>query len=106
MELVDEVYRLTSGFPKDELFGLNSQMRRAAVSIPANIAEGAARNGSKEFAHFLGVAVGSMAELDTLLEIAERQGLTPDAGPVRTRMDKAQSLLLGLRESIRRKLAT
>ena len=55
MELVDEVYRLTSGFPKDELFGLNSQMRRAAVSIPANIAECAARNGSKEFAHFLGI---------------------------------------------------
>ncbi len=64
------LYSCTSKFPKDELFGLVSQMRRAAVSIPSNIAEGAARHGNKEYIHFLYIALGRKAELETQLIIA------------------------------------
>ena len=74
MELVAELYALTKTFPKEESFGLVSQMRRAAVSIPSNIAEGSARKSPKEFANFLSIARGSVSELDTQLELAERLG--------------------------------
>ena len=65
------VYVVTRGFPKEEQFGLTAQMRRGAVSIASNIAEGASRQGTKEFVHFLYVAVGSASELDTQIEIAK-----------------------------------
>ena len=67
MQLVKEVYFLTKKLPHEELYGLTNQMRRAAVSIPSNIAEGQARNGKKEFARFLSIASGSKAELQTQL---------------------------------------
>jgi len=66
-EFVKDIYSITNSFPSEERFGLISQMRRAAVSIPVNIAEGAARKGSKEFIRFLYISLGSMTELDTLL---------------------------------------
>lgn len=75
IDFVSEVYKLTSHFPKDEIYGLTSQMRRAAVSIPSNIAEGSARNHSKEFKQFLYISLGSASELDTLLFIALNLGL-------------------------------
>jgi four helix bundle protein len=75
MTLVEDVYRGTRSFPREEAFGLTTQIRRAAVSIPSNIAEGAARNGNKEFLHFLSVAAGSASELSTQLQIAKRLGL-------------------------------
>lgn len=74
MELVTAVYRVTAKFPKDELFGITSQLRRAAVSIPSNIAEGQGRLSDKEFRHFLGQARGSLMELETQLQIAENLG--------------------------------
>ena len=64
-ELVKEVYLITKGFPKEELFGLTSQMRRAAVSIPSNIAEGCGRGTDAQLAHFIDIAVGSICELET-----------------------------------------
>lgn len=67
MELVEEVYLLVKKLPKEELFALSDQIRRSAISIPSNIAEGQGRNSSKEFVHFLAVAKGSKAELETQL---------------------------------------
>jgi four helix bundle protein len=74
MELVEAIYIITQSFPKQEIYGLTSQMRRAAVSIPANIAEGHSREHTKEFRNFLSVAQGSISELETELEIATRLG--------------------------------
>ncbi|MHB8067117.1 MAG: four helix bundle protein [Desulfobaccales bacterium] len=71
MELVGEIYRISRDFPKDEIFGLVSQMRRAAVSIPSNIAEGHQKLSRKEYQHFLGNARGSLAEIETQILIAK-----------------------------------
>jgi len=72
MDLVVELYILTEKFPKEEIYGLTSQMRRAAVSIPSNIAEGRSRGSRKEFRQFLLMAYGSGSELETQIEIAKR----------------------------------
>jgi four helix bundle protein len=72
MELVEEIYRLTQSFPQQEIYGLVSQMRRSAVSIPSNIAEGHTRESSKEYLYHLSVAQASLAELQTQIEIASR----------------------------------
>ncbi|MFA6183761.1 MAG: four helix bundle protein [Parcubacteria group bacterium] len=69
MELVTEIYKLTDKFPKEEIYGIVSQMRRCAISIPSNIAEGRRRDGKKDFRRFLIIAYGSGAELETQIEI-------------------------------------
>ena len=74
IDLTETLYRLTADWPKHEQYGLVSQIRRAAVSVPANIAEGAGRRTKGEFRHFVGVARGSLAELETLLLVAHRLG--------------------------------
>ncbi len=74
MTLVKEIYKLTQGFPDEERFGLISQMRRAAVSIPSNIAEGQARHTTREFVQFLSHAEGSLAEVDTQLRLSTELG--------------------------------
>lgn len=79
MDLAEEIYRLTKFFPKDELYGLTSQIRRAAVSIPSNIAEGHSRQSTAEFRNFISIAQGSLAELETQLLLALRfRYLAPD----------------------------
>lgn len=78
MELTEKVYRLTKDFPKREDYGLSQQLRRAAVSVPSNIAEGAYRNSNKEFNYFLGIAGGSAGEVYTQVEIAKRLGYVND----------------------------
>ena len=72
MNLVQSVYQMTQGFPSDEKYGLSSQIRRSAVSIPSNIAEGAGRSSNKDFARFLAIAMGSAFELETQLELSCR----------------------------------
>jgi len=79
IELAVAIYSLTKSYPKEELFGLVSQMRRAAVSIPSNIAEGAGRNHDKEFQQFLYIALGSVAELETQLLLSERLEYASDS---------------------------
>jgi len=79
MALAKDVYILTRGFPDDERFGLISQMRRAAVSIPSNIAEGQARHSTGEFVQFISHAEGSLAELDTQLRVSSELGLCTGA---------------------------
>ena len=74
IQLVEEVYLASRKFPKEETFGLTSQLRRAVVSIPSNIAEGQARQGTSEFRHFLSIARGSLAEVETQLIIATKLG--------------------------------
>ena len=91
MDLVEQVYRLTRGFPKHEVYGLTNQLRRAAVSIPSNIAEGQARRHLKEYLQFLSTAKGSLAELQTQLEIAARLGYLT-AEQLKTILDRADAL--------------
>jgi four helix bundle protein len=74
IKLVEAVYRDTEDFPNKETFGLTAQIRRAAISIPSNLAEGAARNSRKELVHYVGISCGSMAELETQLLLAVRLG--------------------------------
>lgn len=78
MRLVELVYQLTAKLPRAEMFGLSSQLRRAAVSVPANIAEGYGRTHRGEYLHHLSIAMGSLQEFDTLLEIISRLGLAPE----------------------------
>lgn len=79
IEIVTDTYKITKKFPKDELYGLTSQIRRAAVSIPSNIAEGFKRSYSKEYSQFLHIALGSAAELETQLIIAKELGFIPES---------------------------
>nr|WP_322742417.1 four helix bundle protein [Gloeocapsopsis crepidinum] len=107
MDLAEEVYRLTQSFPKQEMYGLSSQMQRAAVSIPSNIAEGHGRDSTKEFLHFLSVALGSLFELETQLTLAGRLGYL-DKGElenVLSRMDEISRMMRGLQKSLRSKLS-
>jgi four helix bundle protein len=79
MDLVEHCYRITKGFPKDELFGMTSQIRRSAASIPVNIAEGWGREGTREYIQFLRMAPGSLKELETHLILSRRVGLATEA---------------------------
>jgi len=96
MSLVKAIYDITARFPVEERYGLSQQMRRAAVSIPSNIAEGAARYGSKEYAHFISIARGSLAELDTQVKIAIMLGFLPSDNSLSELSDKVGRLLTGL----------
>lgn len=104
MELVRQIYTATARFPHDERYGLTQQMRRAAVSIPSNVAEGAARQTKKEFANFLHTAQGSLSELDTQLELAVALGyLTAETfAPIDQLAQRVDKILTGLIKSLRR----
>ena len=97
MDLVEAIYRLTLKFPDAEKFGLTSQMRRVAVSIPSNIAEGAARKGDKELLHFLHIALGSLSELETQYLIAVRINYASKEESIENQINDVKKLLLGFR---------
>ena len=102
MNLVKQVYSLTQSFPKEEIYGLVSQMRRAAVSIPSNIAEGSARSPSTDFARFLYVAMGSLAELETQLLLSRELGFTQNI-EMDENIDQIKRMLIGLIKSLRKR---
>ena len=105
IQFVIEIYEATGDFPKDERFGLISQLRRAAVSIPANIAEGAARKGSKEFIYFLSNSQGSASEVETELLIANRLGYLKQSRYTEliSALDEIGRMITGLSQHLRTK---
>jgi four helix bundle protein len=106
MDLVESVYRLTTRYPKEELYGLTSQTRRASVSVPSNIAEGQGRQTTADFMHFLAIARGSLKELETQVIIARRLGYVTaeDEAQLLGKADDVSRLLSGLKRSLARKI--
>jgi len=104
MDLVIEIYDATKQFPSEEKFGLTSQMRRCAVSIPSNIAEGAAKSSQSDYARFLTIAVGSVAELDTQLELAKRLSFLSEENhhSLDQNLASISRMLIALRQSVRK----
>jgi len=102
MQLVRETYGITQSFPAEERFGLVSQMRRAAVSIPSNLAEGAARDTRREFAHFVSIARGSISELETQMLIAFDLGYIDREHEVFASLERVSQLVGGLHRSLKR----
>jgi four helix bundle protein len=100
------IYNLVKGFPRNEEIGLTSQLKRTAVSIPGNIAEGAARNSKREFVQFLYIARGSISEVDTHLEIALRlRFITQEmAASIETRMMRIDKMLAGLIQFLKKRV--
>ncbi|MEZ5626409.1 MAG: four helix bundle protein [Rhodocyclaceae bacterium] len=101
MKLAQLTYSLTAGFLADERFALCAQMKRAAVSISSNIAEGAARGSKKEFAHFLTVSRGSLSELDPQITLARDLGFTADTQAIEDQVNRVFRLINGLVSSVR-----
>jgi four helix bundle protein len=106
MDLVTELYRELERFPKHEQYGLCSQIRRAAVSVPANIAEGAGRESTREYLRFLHIARGSISELETEVEIARRLDYLSSESQAFKLIDRSSYLLNGLIKHVRSKLNT
>jgi four helix bundle protein len=104
MDLVEEVYKVTRSLPPDERFGLTSQIRRCAVSIPANIAEGHGRKSTGAFANHLSIASGSVAELETHLMLCQRLGFiaSPELEELMKITDEIGRMLTGLKRSLTR----
>ncbi len=107
MDLVDAVYKATAAFPDTERFGLTSQMQRASVSVPANIAEGCGRESTKDLLRHLSIAQGSLSELRTLALISQRRSFVKDDlnSDVLRLAETVGRLLIGFRRSLRKKLS-
>ena len=101
MDLVKMIYQSSSSFPESENFGLTSQIRRAAISVPSNIAEGAARTSDKEFLQFLSISRGSLSEVETQMLISRNLGYLENPDHVMEQIDKVFGLLGGLINSLR-----
>ena len=107
MDLVEAIYRTTQSFPKEEIYGLTAQVRRAAVSIPSNIAEGQGRSTTRDFLYFLSVAQGSVKEAETQVLIAERLAYVTKQVSARLveQTTEVGRLISGLTNSLKRKIA-
>ena len=102
IDLVEMIYKLSALFPDEERYGLTSQIRRAAVSVPSNLAEGAARNSKKEFLNFISISLGSLAEVETQVIIAQRLNFCERSNDF-NQINEVRALLIGLRNYLRKK---
>lgn len=107
MDLVVRIYEVTKSFPKEETYGLVSQLRRAAISVPSNIAEGACDRTEDQFRNFLSIAIGSLNEINTQLELAHRIGYLSesDHDSVQMTVDECIAVTYGLKKSLRKSRA-
>jgi len=101
IDLVEMIYKLSALFPDEERYGLTSQIRRAAVSVPSNLAEGAARNSKKEFLNFISISLGSLAEVETQVIIAQRLNFCERSNNF-DQINEVRALLIGLRNYLRK----
>ncbi len=104
MLLAEKIYEISSQFPKEELYGLTSQIRRAAVSVPSNIAEGAARKSDKEFLQFITISLGSLSEIETQYILATRLGYLESDIEIDELIIDVKKLILGTRNYLNRKI--
>jgi len=104
MDFVTDIYKLTSKFPSSELYGLSSQIRRCAVSIPSNLAEGSGRKNTREFIQFLYISNGSLSELETQLEIAFRLGYITDFDASIENIKHIRKMLINLIRALENKI--
>jgi four helix bundle protein len=100
IDLVEKIYTMSALFPEEERYGLTSQIRRAAVSVPSNLAEGAARNSIKEFLNFISISLGSLAEVETQLIIAHRLKFCKSIKS--KQINEVRALIIGLRNYLRK----
>lgn len=100
MDLVEQIYRLTARFPNDERYGLSGQLRRAAVAIPSNIAEGAARSSRREYVRYLEIARSSLVEIETQLAIARRLTMAPNDAKLDDSLDRVFARLSALMKAL------
>ncbi|NUQ61821.1 MAG: four helix bundle protein [Pirellulales bacterium] len=105
MDLAEQCYRVTKGFPREEMFGMTDQIRRAAASVPANIAEGQGRQYTREFLNHLSIARGSLKELETHVLLSHRVGLVKeeDLEALMSKCDRISQMLTRLRQSLQQK---
>ncbi|WPY97917.1 four helix bundle protein [Christiangramia sp. OXR-203] len=103
IELVETIYKISAQFPASEIYGLTNQIRRASVSISSNIAEGAGRSSDKELLYFLNVALGSLAEVETQVEIALRLNFISTADIIFEQITEVRKLIIGFRNYIKKK---
>ena len=104
LNLVEDIYKLTKSFPASENFGLTSQLRRAAVSLPSNIAEGSSRASIKDFIRFLNISSGSLAEIETQLVIAERIGYITFKDDLKNNITTIRKMIYKLKQSLNNKV--
>lgn len=107
MQLAKQVYLFTASFPANEQYGLTSQLKRAVVSVPSNIAEGASRKSTKDYIRFLNIAYGSLAEIETQIILSQELGFTKQESvdALLPAIDEIQKMLSGLRSSLEEKLS-
>lgn len=103
VEFVSTVYDITKDFPKEEIYGLSSQLRQSAIAIPSNIAEGSARKGNKEYKQFLYIALGNLAELETQLVIAHDLNYLENIAQYDSTITEIRSMLYTLIKSLKKK---
>ena len=109
MDLVELAYRLSAQFPKEEIYALTNQLRRAVVSIPSNIAEGSGRNSTRDFVRFLGISLGSLAEVETQMLIAKRLNYNVGKDELQNFLDLSAEIgrmLRGLQKSLELKISS